>query len=83
MKSVVVEGSTVAKAIELAWLKAEKPEEFDPRAFFKVATAAAKGICRDRFIAFGSAGQASKIKTISLDNMAIQYAKGELAAVVK
>lgn len=28
MKSVVVEASTVAKAIELAWQKADKPEEF-------------------------------------------------------
>jgi predicted RNA-binding protein Jag len=28
MKSVVVEASTVAKAIETAWLKADKPEEF-------------------------------------------------------
>ncbi len=28
MKSVVVEASTVAKAIEAAWLKADKPEEF-------------------------------------------------------
>jgi len=28
MKSVVVEASTVAKAIEMAWQKAEKPEEF-------------------------------------------------------
>lgn len=28
MRSVVVEASTVAKAIEIAWLKAEKPEEF-------------------------------------------------------
>ena len=28
MKSVVVESSTVAKAIELAWIKAERPEEF-------------------------------------------------------
>ena len=28
MKSVVVEASTVAKAIESAWLKADKPEEF-------------------------------------------------------
>ncbi|MGZ6254541.1 MAG: Jag N-terminal domain-containing protein [Candidatus Chromulinivorax sp.] len=28
MKSVVVEAATVAKAIELAWQKAEKPEEF-------------------------------------------------------
>jgi fructose-bisphosphate aldolase class II len=64
-------------------LMAEKPEEFDPRAFFKVATAAAKGICCDRFRAFGSAGQASKIRTISMDQMASKYAKGELAAIVK
>lgn len=28
MKSVVVEASTVAKAIEVAWLKADRPEEF-------------------------------------------------------
>lgn len=28
MKSVVVEASTVAKAIEIAWLKADRPEEF-------------------------------------------------------
>ncbi len=28
MKSVVVEASTVAKAIEAAWLKADRPEEF-------------------------------------------------------
>lgn len=28
MKSVVVEASTVAKAIEIAWIKAEKPEEY-------------------------------------------------------
>ena len=28
MKSVVVEASTVAKAIESAWLKAGKPEEY-------------------------------------------------------
>jgi fructose-bisphosphate aldolase class II len=64
-------------------LMAEKPEEFDPRAFFKVATAAARGICHDRFIAFGSAGQASKIKTISMDNMAAKYTKGDLKAVIK
>ena len=64
-------------------LMAEKPEEFDPRAFFKVATAAAKGICCDRFIAFGSAGQASKIKTISMDSMALKYAKGEFTPIVK
>jgi fructose-bisphosphate aldolase class II len=64
-------------------LMAEKPSEFDPRAFFKVATAAAKGICQARFEAFGSAGQASKIRVVPMDTMAAKYAKGELEAVVK
>ncbi len=57
--------------------------EFDPRKFLKDATAAAKDICKSRFEAFGSAGQAAKIKAIALDNMANRYAKGELKAVVK
>ena len=61
----------------------ESPEEFDPRAFLKAATIAAKSVCKNRFEAFGSAGQASKIKVVSLDAMAIRYAKGELAAVVR
>ena len=64
-------------------LMAEKPSEFDPRAFFKVATAAAKGICQARFEAFGSAGRASKIRVTPMDTMATKYAKGELRAVVK
>ncbi len=42
-------------------LMAEKPEEFDPRAFLKAATAAARDICRARFEAFGCAGQASRL----------------------
>jgi len=61
----------------------ESPAEFDPRAFLKAATVAAKSVCKDRFEAFGSAGQASKIKVISLEAMAIRYAKGELAAVIR
>jgi fructose-bisphosphate aldolase class II len=61
----------------------ESPEEFDPRAILKAATVAARGVCKERFEAFGSAGQASKIKVISLDAMAIRYAKGELAAVIR
>jgi len=63
-------------------LMVEKPEEFDPRAFFKVATAAAKGICQARFEAFGCAGKASRIKVVPLDTMAAKYAKGELRALV-
>ncbi len=61
----------------------ESPEEFDPRAFLKAATIAAKSVCIKRFEAFGSAGQASKIKVIPLDDMAIRYAKGELSAIVR
>ena len=64
-------------------LMAEKPEEFDPRAFFKVATAAARGICHDRFNAFSSAGQASKIKVQSMEKMANRYKNNELNAVIQ
>jgi len=56
---------------------------FDPRKFLKEATAAAKDICKARFEAFGCAGQASKIKSIKLDDMSARYSKGELDPVVK
>jgi fructose-bisphosphate aldolase class II len=49
--------------------------EFDPRKFLVQATAAARDICRARFEAFGSAGQASKIKPLSLDRLAEGYRK--------
>ncbi|HTN66450.1 MAG TPA: class II fructose-bisphosphate aldolase [Burkholderiaceae bacterium] len=61
---------------------AQHPSEFDPRKFFKDATAAAKEICQVRFEAFGSAGQASKIKAVPLEQMAQRYAKGELDSIV-
>ncbi|GMV57903.1 MAG: fructose-bisphosphate aldolase class II [Burkholderiaceae bacterium] len=63
-------------------LMAKKPDEFDPRAFFKAATAAARDICKARFEAFGCAGQASQIRPLPLERMAARYAKGELAATV-
>lgn len=61
---------------------AEKPGEFDPRAFLKAATAAARGICKTRFEAFGCAGQASRIKPLPLESIALKYARGELKSVV-
>ena len=63
-------------------LLGEKPGEFDPRAFLKAATAAARGICKQRFEAFGSAGQAPKLRPLPLEKMASRYASGELRAVV-
>jgi len=56
---------------------------FDPRKFLKEATVAMKGICKDRFEAFGSAGQADKIKPISLEEMFKRYKSGSLAQQVK
>ncbi len=47
--------------------------DFDPRRLFKEATAAAKGICRLRFEAFGCAGQAPKIHPLALERMAERY----------
>jgi fructose-bisphosphate aldolase class II len=62
---------------------AENKSEFDPRKFLIASTKAMKSICKARYEAFGSAGQAVKIKPIDLEKMAAKYAKGELAAVVK
>ena len=62
---------------------AENTKDFDPRKFYAAATKAMKEICKARFEAFGSAGQADKIKPIMLDKVASMYAKGELKAVVK
>lgn len=56
--------------------------ELDPRKFMLAATKAMKDICKTRYEAFGSAGQASKIRPISCDKMSERYKKGELAAIV-
>jgi fructose-bisphosphate aldolase class II len=61
---------------------ADRPDEFDPRAFLKAATAAARDICKARFDAFGCSGQAARIATIPMDKMASRYEQGELRATV-
>ena len=53
----------------------QSPQEFDPRKFFKDATAAARDVCIARFEAFGCAGMASRIKPASLEIGALKYAK--------
>ena len=40
---------------------ARQPGEFDPRRFFKEATAAARDLCTQRFEAFGCAGMGSRL----------------------
>jgi fructose-bisphosphate aldolase class II len=41
---------------------AEHPEKFDPRDYLKPAREAMKQVCKDRMIAFGQAGNASKLR---------------------
>jgi fructose-bisphosphate aldolase class II len=57
---------------------AENPKNFDPRKYLAAATKAMKEICLARYEAFGTAGQASKIKVLSLETMTERYIKGEL-----
>lgn len=61
----------------------ENPSKFDPREFNKPAREAAKKVCIARYETFGAAGQASKIKPVSLVDMAARYASGALAQQVK
>jgi fructose-bisphosphate aldolase class II len=53
-------------------------KEFDPRKYLKPATEAMMKVCVDRYEAFGTAGNASKIKVVPMDAMAKRYAAGEL-----
>jgi fructose-bisphosphate aldolase, class II len=62
---------------------AENPAEFDPRKFLAVTTKAMKEICVARYQAFGTNGNADKIKVISLDDMHKAYDAGTLRQQVK
>jgi fructose-bisphosphate aldolase class II len=60
-------------------LAVQARKEFDPRKFFKAARDGAADVCRARFEAFGSAGQAGRIRPLPLDVLARRYADGALA----
>jgi fructose-bisphosphate aldolase class II len=62
---------------------AHNPSEFDPRKFLAETTKAMTEICVARYQAFGTAGNADKIKPISLEKMFNRYASGELNALIK
>ena len=57
---------------------AANPGEFDPRKYLKETVTAMSDICIARYEAFGTAGNASKIKVDSLDVMYERYLTGEL-----
>jgi fructose-bisphosphate aldolase class II len=61
----------------------EYPDKFDARDWLKPAREAAKAICKQRYLEFGCEGQASKIKPLTLVDVAGLYAGGRLAQVVQ
>jgi fructose-bisphosphate aldolase, class II len=69
----------LAAAAEFRRVAATRRDEFDPRKFLKPAMDAMSAVCRARFEAFGSAGQADKIKVVPMSEMARRYAGGMLS----
>ncbi|SDT87736.1 class II fructose-bisphosphate aldolase [Halopseudomonas salegens] len=57
---------------------AQNPSEFDPRKFLTKTVDAMRDICMARYEAFGCAGNASKIRPVSLEKMFQRYEEGEL-----
>ncbi len=57
---------------------AENPSNFDPRKYLGAATKAMQQICVARYEAFGTAGNASKIRALSLEAMTGRYSSGEM-----
>lgn len=57
---------------------AQNPSDFDPRKYLKAATLAMRQICVERYQAFGTAGNASKINALNLEQMTERYSSGEL-----
>lgn len=57
---------------------AKNQAEFDPRKYLQESVKAMKEICIARYEAFGTAGNAEKIRPLSLETMYERYASGEL-----
>ncbi|MGX5914986.1 class II fructose-bisphosphate aldolase [Aliidiomarina sp. Khilg15.8] len=62
---------------------AQNKSNFDPRKFLNAATDAMTEICKARYEAFGTAGNADKIKPLSLEAMYKRYESGALKATIK
>lgn len=62
---------------------ATNKSEFDPRKYNKVATTAMRDICIARYESFGTAGNADKLKVVSLEDMAERYVKGDYEPEVR
>ena len=60
----------------------QNPSAFDPRKYLREATKAMNEIFVARYESFGTAGNASKIKVLDLEDMVKRYDSGELDPTV-
>jgi fructose-bisphosphate aldolase class II len=68
----------LAMAAAIRKVAMQNKVEFDPRQFMKPAITALRALCKARFEAFGTAGQAACLKPAPLAAMARNYASGSL-----
>jgi fructose-bisphosphate aldolase class II len=68
----------LASTAEFRRVATSSRAEFDPRKFLKPAMAAMEKVCRERFAAFGTAGNARRIRVVPMADMARRYASGTL-----
>jgi fructose-bisphosphate aldolase class II len=68
----------LAGSAEIRRIAMTDKSQFDPRKFLKPAMDAMSKVCRERFEAFSTAGNAGKITVIPMSEMANRYASGEL-----
>ncbi len=71
----------ITAAIREAAMK--DPSNFDPRHFLKPSITYMQQVCSDRYNAFGTSGNADKIKQVDLNAFASKYTSGELEAKTK
>ena len=60
----------------------DNKSNFDPRKYLAAATKGMYEICKARYEAFGTAGNASKIRALNLEAMTARYDSGELDPMV-
>ena len=72
----------LASTAAIRQFMAHNQAEFDPRKYLAETTKAMTRVVIDRYQAFGTAGNASRIKPVSLEGMFERYASGELDPVV-
>ena len=82
VRKVNIDTDRLAMAGIIRKVASTSPSEFDVRKFMAPATQAMEAVCLDRFERFNTAGNAHKMKPVSLSDMAARYSSGSLDPVI-